>query len=71
MCTNQGEMNLCKFMQKNVKLVFTAKLARCLLRLGYRIIDIKPNKYNPHRTVFVFKDCDGLKEAIREATQIS
>lgn len=60
-----------EFMQNNVKLVFTAKLARCLLRLGYQIIDIKPNKNNPNRTVFIFKDCEGLKEAIREATQIS
>ena len=58
-------------MQNNVKLIFTAKLARYLLKQGYKIIDIKPNKDNPDRTVFVFKDCDGLKELIRKVTAVS
>ncbi len=43
-------------------------MARYLLKLGFRIVDIKPQKENPHRTVFVFED-DGdgrLKEAMRE-----
>jgi hypothetical protein len=52
--------------ERNVKLIFTAKLARHLLKLGYQIIDIKPNKDNPDRTVFIFKDNPELKKIIRE-----
>lgn len=58
-----------KSMQSEVKLIFTAKLARYLLKQGYQIIDIKPNKDNPERTVFIFMDCAGLKEIIREFKQ--
>ena len=53
-------------MPNDVKLIFTAKLARHLLKQGYQIIDIKPNKDNSDRTVFVFNDREGLKESIRE-----
>lgn len=53
-------------MTNEVKLIFTAKLARYLLKRGYQIVDIKPNKDNPDRTVFIFIDCDGLKESIKE-----
>jgi len=54
-------------MENDVKLIFTAKLARHLLKLGYQIIDIKPNKDNPDRTVFIFRDSPELKRIIREA----
>ena len=60
-----------KSMPNEVKLIFTAKLARYLLKQGYRIIDMKPNKDNPDRTVFIFIDCDGLKESIREFSAIA
>ena len=53
-------------MSNDVKLIFTAKLAKYLLKQGYQIIDIKPNKDNPDRTVFVFIDCERMKESIRE-----
>jgi len=58
-------------MQNDVKLIFTAKLARHLLKNGYQIIDIKPNKDNPDRTVFIFINCEGLKESIREFSKIA
>lgn len=58
-------------MPNEVKLIFTAKLARYLLKQRYQIVDIKPNKDNPERTVFIFADCDGLKESIREFTAIA
>jgi len=61
-------MNLLK---NDVKLIFTAKLARHLLKQGYQIIDIKPNKDNSDRTVFIFIDCDGLKESIKEFSTIA
>ena len=39
---------------KEAKLIFTAELARKLLKNGHRIIDIKPHRENKDRTVFVF-----------------
>ena len=39
---------------KEAKLIFTAEMARKLLKNGHRIIDIKPHRENKDRTVFVF-----------------
>lgn len=40
---------------KKAKTVFAPTVARSLLKLGYRIIDIKPNKRAPKETLFIFK----------------
>jgi hypothetical protein len=58
-------------MENDVKLIFTAKLARHLLKQGYQIVDIKPNKDNPERTVFIFMDCEGLKESIKRICNLN
>ena len=52
-------------MKENL-MVFTADMARQLLRVGYTIVDIKPDKLDAtgKRSVFVFKNEDGLQEAI-------
>lgn len=36
--------------------VYVPALARILLRNGHKVIDIKPNRENKDRTVFVFAD---------------
>lgn len=54
--------------EKRVKIIFTGKLARALLRRGYRIIDVKPNRDFPERTVFIFEDTPDLKQVVRELT---
>ena len=41
--------------KKKTKTVFAPTVARALLKLGYSIIDIKPNKKAPKETLFVFK----------------
>ncbi len=56
-------------MKRESILIFTAELAKKLLKLGYTIIDIKPNKENKERTVFVFKNSDELEANLRELTQ--
>jgi len=38
----------------NSKLVFSPQIARRLLKMGDQIIDIKADKNDPKRTVFVF-----------------
>lgn len=55
-------------MRKEVITVFTAKKARKLLKKGYQIVDIKPDRLDPDhkRTLFLFKNEDGLMEKIIE-----
>lgn len=56
-----------KTMEENV-MVFTGQMARQLLRKGYTIVDIKPDKLDNEgkRSVFVFKNENNLLEAIKE-----
>ena len=53
-------------MKKEVITVFTAKKARELLREGFTIVDIKPDRLDPDhkRTLFLFKNENGLMEKI-------
>ena len=55
-------------MKKEVITVFTAKVARKLLKEGYQIVDIKPDRLDPDhkRTLFLFKNENGLIEKIFE-----
>lgn len=41
--------------QKEAITIFTADVARHLIRNGYILLDIKPNKENKDRTLFIFK----------------
>lgn len=45
-----------------VKVIAVNKLARELIQLGYRIVDIKPHKDDYRRTVFVFELTPQLEE---------
>ena len=53
-------------MKKEVITVFTAKKARKLLKEGYQIVDIKPDKtdFEGKRTLFLFKYEDGIMESL-------
>lgn len=42
-------------MKKEYKLIFNAGISRRLLKMGLPIADIKADKTNPDKTVFVFK----------------
>lgn len=43
-------------MNKTVgKAVFSPKLVKILISKGYKILNIKPNRINPERTVFYFE----------------
>ena len=41
---------------KEARLVFNSGVCRALLKVGCQIIDIKPDRNNPEKTVFVFKN---------------
>lgn len=42
--------------KKEAKLVFNSGCARALLKANCVIVDVKPDRENPDKTVFVFKN---------------
>jgi len=44
------------------KSIFAPNTARRLLKMGNTIIDIKPNKDNHEKTIFIFKDDEKLRK---------
>ncbi len=56
-------------MQKEYKEIFTPYVARRLLRLGNPIADIKPDKKNTDKTIFVFKITDKFEKDMAIASK--
>ena len=52
--------------KKEYKLVFNAGVARRLIRMGINIADIKSDRTNPDKTVFVFKRTPEFEEAFAQ-----
>lgn len=52
--------------KKEFKLVFNAGVARRLVRMGINIADIKSDRTNPDKTVFVFKRTPEFEEAFAQ-----
>lgn len=52
--------------KKEFKLVFNAGVSRRLLRMGVPIADIKSDRANPDKTVFVFKRTDEFETAFAQ-----
>lgn len=48
------------------KIVASCKLARALIKYGFRVIDIKPDRLEPTRTVFVFEDTKEFQDYIKK-----
>ncbi|WP_297419631.1 hypothetical protein [Clostridium sp.] len=55
--------------EEKVKLVFKPEIARKLIRMGYRIVDIKPNKQIKNMSVFIFAIEGNLKEDLATLTK--
>lgn len=51
---------------KTSKLVFDARVARTLCKKGFHIVDIKPLRGEPDKTVFVFENTEDFKKAFSE-----
>lgn len=53
---------------KNAITIFTASKSRELLKDGYTIIDIKPDKTDPDgkRSIFVFKYEEGIEKHLQQ-----
>lgn len=50
-------------LKKEYKLVFNAGVTRKLLKAGATIVDVKPDKENPVKSVFVFKRDETFEKA--------
>ena len=48
------------------RLVTDARVARQLLKSGFVVIDIKPNKSNKDKSVFIFENTESFKVALEE-----
>lgn len=46
------------------RLIFDAKIARRLLKMGFVVIDIKPNRENTDKSIFVFENTEEFKQAL-------
>lgn len=59
-------------MEKKAITIFTAKVARDLLKNGFTIIDIKPDKTDMDckRSVFIFKNENGIMERIHKVNSV-
>ena len=56
-------MEKTKDIKKEFKLVFNAGIARRLIRMGVPVADIKQDRDNADKTVFVFKNDANFREA--------
>ena len=48
------------------RLIFDAKIARKLLKMGFVVIDIKPNRENTDKSIFVFENTEEFKGALTQ-----
>ena len=46
------------------RLIFDAKIARRLLKEGFVVIDIKPNRENIDKSIFVFENTEEFQQAL-------
>lgn len=49
---------------KEIKIIRNPAIANDLLKMGFRIVQLKQHKGNRHSTVFVFKWSADLQEAV-------
>lgn len=56
-------------MQKESIIIFSPALARKLIKMGFQIVDIKPDKINPIKSVFVFKRNQAIENELEKYKQ--
>ena len=55
--------------EKKAKLVFNAGVVRKLLKAGCRIIDVKADRDNKNKTVFVFERDEAFEKAFSDINE--
>ena len=56
-------------MEKQFKEIFTPYVARRLLKMGNPIFDIKPDKNNREKTIFIFQITEKFQQDMASATK--
>lgn len=59
-------MNMNEKDTRKSRLIFDAKIARKLLKMGFVVIDIKPNRENTDKSIFVFENTDEFKMVLAQ-----
>ena len=59
-------MNMNERDTRKSRLIFDAKIARRLLKQNFVVIDIKPNRDNTDKSIFVFENTDEFKLALEK-----
>ena len=59
-------MNIKEKDTRKSRLIFDAKIARKLLKMGFVVIDIKPNRENIEKTIFVFENSEDFQQALAQ-----
>ena len=56
---------------QNTIMIFSARMARELLKKGFTIVDIKPDKKDPDmkRSIFVFRWTQGIMDILNQASE--
>ena len=54
---------------KEARLVFNSGVCRALLKVGCQIIDIKPDRNNSEKTIFVFKNDEHFQKEFARINQ--
>jgi hypothetical protein len=59
-----------EMIMKETVVIYTGKMARMLLREGFELVDIRPDKTDPERkrSVFIFKQDMALLERLKRAS---
>lgn len=57
-------MNINEKDTRKSRLIFDAKIARKLLKQGFVVTDIKPNRENTDKSIFIFENTEEFKQAL-------
>lgn len=57
-------MNINERDTRKSRLIFDAKIARKLLKQGFVVTDIKPNRENTDKSIFIFENTEEFKRAL-------
>ena len=55
--------------KKETKLIFNLGIGRALLRAGAQVVDVKPDKTNPDKTILVFKNDEVFQKELARINQ--
>lgn len=55
--------------EKSKVIIFSGRIANELLRRGFQIVEVRPDKRNKIRTVFIFNGEEGIEDAILSLTE--